>query len=126
MSKIVCQWRENNNRYMVNPDGQVFMKNRETDEWLKQNQKSTREFIRKWGHFCKHDSLMKPIVPPKYDVGIRINNCSDQLLEVLEPWCNVIYTDADIDRYISSEQEKTNFNNLEKDAKKLQLTLENL
>ena len=24
MSKIVCQWRENNNRYMVNPDGQVF------------------------------------------------------------------------------------------------------
>ena len=22
--KIVCQWRENNNRYMVNPDGQVF------------------------------------------------------------------------------------------------------
>ena len=36
-----------------NPDGQVFMKNRESDEWLKQNQKSTREFIRKWGHFCK-------------------------------------------------------------------------
>ena len=24
MSKIICQWRENNNRYMVNPDGQVF------------------------------------------------------------------------------------------------------
>ena len=24
MSKIVCQWRENGNRYMVNPDGQVF------------------------------------------------------------------------------------------------------
>ena len=22
--KIVCQWRENSNRYMVNPDGQVF------------------------------------------------------------------------------------------------------
>ena len=38
-----------------NPDGQVFMKNRETDEWLKQNQRSTRNFIRKWGHFVKHD-----------------------------------------------------------------------
>ena len=24
MAKIVCQWRENGNRYMVNPDGQVF------------------------------------------------------------------------------------------------------
>ena len=29
-----------------NLDGQVFMKNRETDEWLKQNERSTR-FIRK-------------------------------------------------------------------------------
>ena len=25
-----------------NPDGKVFMKNRETDEWLTQNQKATR------------------------------------------------------------------------------------
>ena len=92
-----------------NPDGQVFMKNRETDEWLKQNEKSTREFIRKWGHFCKHDEFMKPIVPSKYDIGIRIKNCNDSLLEVLEPWCNVIYTDADIDRYIRKESIKTSF-----------------
>jgi hypothetical protein len=62
-----------------NPDGQVFMKNRETDEWLKQNQKSTREFLRKWGHFCKHDTLMKPIVPPKYNVGIKVENCTSHL-----------------------------------------------
>ena len=27
-----------------NPDGQVFMKNRETDEWLAQNVRSTRNF----------------------------------------------------------------------------------
>ena len=93
-----------------NPDGQVFMKNRETDEWLKQNQKSTREFIRKWGHFCKHDEFMKPIVPPKYDVGIKVKNCASSLLEVLEPWCNVIYTDANVDEYISKEQAITSFN----------------
>jgi len=74
-----------------NPDGQVFMKNRETDEWLKQNQKSTREFIRKWGHFCKHDEYLKPIVPPKYDIGFIINNPSLQLIEVLEPWCSTVY-----------------------------------
>ena len=92
-----------------NPDGQVFMKNRETDEWLKQNEKSTREFIRKWGHFCKHDALMKPIVPYKYDIGIKINNCSLSMLKVLEPWCKVIYTDSDIDRYIKEEQELTSF-----------------
>jgi hypothetical protein len=74
-----------------NPDGQVFMKNRETDEWLKQNQKATREFIRKWGHFCKHDEYLKPIIPPKYDIGFIINNPSLQLIEVLEPWCSTVY-----------------------------------
>jgi glycosyltransferase involved in cell wall biosynthesis len=76
-----------------NPDGQVFMKNRETDEWLKQNQKSTREFIRKWGHFCKHDEYMKPIIPPKYDIGFIINNPNLQLIEILEPWCSTVYCD---------------------------------
>ena len=92
-----------------NPNGEVFMKNRETDEWLTQNQKSTREFIRKWGHFCKHDALMKPIVPSKYDTGIIIKNCSESMLEVLEPWCSVIYTDGNTDSYISKEQDKTSF-----------------
>ena len=74
-----------------NPDGQVFMKNRETDEWLKQNQKATREFIRKWGHFVKHDQYLKPIIPPKYDIGFIIKNPNLQLIEVLEPWCSTVY-----------------------------------
>ena len=85
------------------------MKNRETDEWLKQNQKSTREFIRKWGHYCQHDKYMKPIVPPKYNVGIRVKNCRLQLLEALEPWCDRIYVDNDRMKYIAMEQPKTSF-----------------
>ena len=93
-----------------NPDGKVFMKNRETDEWLRQNQKSTREFIRKWGHFCKHDKYMKPIIPPKYDIGIVIKNCSNELLEMLEPWCTTIYTDAEFTKYITIEQARSSFN----------------
>ena len=92
-----------------NPDGQVFMKNRETDEWLTQNQKSTREFIRKWGHFCKHDALMKPIVPPKYDIGFIVKNCNDQLLESLEPWCSNIYTDSEYITYQQRESTKTSY-----------------
>ena len=55
------------------------MKNRETDEWLQQNNRSTRNFIRKWGHFVKHDTLMKPIIPPKYDVGFVVTNCVDPI-----------------------------------------------
>ena len=94
-----------------NPNGEVFMKNRETDEWLAQNQKSTREFIRKWGHFCKHDQYMKPIVPPKYEIGIVVENCNAQLLEVLEPWCSYIYVDMeDFVVYSMKEQEKSSFN----------------
>jgi glycosyltransferase involved in cell wall biosynthesis len=74
-----------------NPNGEVFMKNRETDEWLKQNQRSTRNFIRKWGHFVKHDSLLKPIITPKYDIGFIVDNCTYELLYELEPWCSTFY-----------------------------------
>jgi glycosyltransferase involved in cell wall biosynthesis len=93
-----------------NPDGQVFMKGRETDEWLKQNHKSTRNFIRKWGHFVKHDSHLKPIIPPKYDIGFVIGNCREDILYELEPWCSKIYVDSPlINRYIEQEQPETDF-----------------
>tara|TARA_R110001592_G_scaffold112241_7_gene310289 strand:- start:1971 stop:2885 length:915 start_codon:yes stop_codon:yes gene_type:complete len=93
-----------------NPTGEVFMKNRETDEWLIQNQKSTRNFIRKWGHFVKHDALMKPIVPPKYDIGLVIHNCNYETLYELEPWCSSIYVDSPvINGYVGEEQPNTLF-----------------
>jgi len=102
-----------------NPNGEVFMKNRETDEWLKQNEKSTREFLRKWGHYCKHDVLMKPIIPSKYDIGFVIKNCNNQLLAILEPWCSTIYVDESSDRamcdnYITLESPNTSFDLYEK------------
>ena len=96
-----------------NPDGEVFMKNRETDEWLKQNHKSTRNFIRKWGHFVKHDALMKPIIPPKFDIGFVVRNCKYETLYELEPWCSNIYIDWYEEMnssYIEQEQPNTMFN----------------
>jgi len=93
-----------------NPNGEVFMKNRETDEWLKQNQKSTREFIRKWGHMCLHDKYLKPMIPPKYDIGFIIKNANLDLLKVLEPWCSIIYTDNNRMQYITIEQPFTSYN----------------
>jgi hypothetical protein len=96
-----------------NPDGQVFMKNRETNEWLVQNQKATRNFIRKWGHFVKHDSYLKPIIPPKYDIGFIVHNCNKQLLHALEPWCSNIYltmpNPSEASGYILEEQKNTKF-----------------
>lgn len=78
-----------------------------SSEWEAQNLRSTRNFIRKWGHFCKHDVLMKPIVPSKYNIAFRVENCNRSLLEVLEPWCDRIYSDADWINYIASEQSNT-------------------
>jgi glycosyltransferase involved in cell wall biosynthesis len=92
-----------------NPDGQVFMKNRETDEWLTQNQKSTRNFIRKWGHFVKHDQYLKPIIPSKYNIGFIVTNCEPSLLEALEPWCSTIYSDGDFISYIEREKINTSY-----------------
>ena len=84
----------------------------DSPEWLAQNQRSTRNFIRKWGHFVMHDPTLVPIVPPKYNVGIIIANCNTQLLELLEPWCDVIYIDEGntptlIKDYIEKEQINT-------------------
>ena len=99
-----------------NPDGQVFMKNRETDEWLKQNERSTRNFIRKWGHFVKHNDMMMPIIPPKYNIGFVVENCDLHSLAALEPWCSDIYGDwvghkgFHVNKYIEEEQPNTDFN----------------
>jgi len=98
-----------------NPNGQVFMKGRETDEWLKQNERSTRNFIRKWGHFVKHDAYMMPIIPPKYNIGFVVTNCNNEILRSLEPWCSDIYGDwvghkgFDVNKYIDEEQPDTDF-----------------
>jgi glycosyltransferase involved in cell wall biosynthesis len=83
---------------------------KESDEWLAQNNKSARNFIRKWGHFVKHTDTMKPIVPKRYDVGFVAINCDEYRLMLLEPWCDTIYTDVPYDRYIQAEQKNTKFN----------------
>ena len=97
-----------------NPTGEVFMKNRETDEWLQQNNRSTRNFIRKWGHFVKHDSLMKPIIPPKYDIGFVVENCSYETLYELEPWCSTVYSDTTLNSAYRNEEQPNTLFNLEK------------
>ena len=67
-----------------------------SEEWLHTTTKNGRNFIRKWGHFIKHDHLMKPIIPPKYDIGFIVKNCNASLLHALEPWCDTIYIEDDM------------------------------
>jgi len=104
---MTCRGSRFKDGAMRNPAGQVFMKGRESSEWLRQNLRSTRNFIRKWGHFVKHDEYLKPIVPPKYDVGFVAYNCTKELLSELEPWCSRIYLDyGSIGKYASQYQKE--------------------
>tara|TARA_R110000782_G_scaffold19993_7_gene54252 strand:+ start:5538 stop:6725 length:1188 start_codon:yes stop_codon:yes gene_type:complete len=84
----------------------------DSPEWLEQNARSTRNFIRKWGHFVAHDEYMKPIIPPKYNIGLIVKNCNDSLIHALEPWADTLYVDEGniptlIKNYIKNEQVNT-------------------
>ena len=96
-----------------NPDGEVFMKNRETDEWLAQNVRSTRNFIRKWGTMVEHDEYLKPIITPKYNIGFNLTDrCGINIFGELEPYCSKVSVDDEvmIKQYIEQEQPATDFN----------------
>ena len=75
--------------------------------WQKEMNNSTKEFIRKWGSNVLHEPLMKPIVAPKYNIGIIVVNCNEKLIEVLEPWCELLRVDCDFTNYIKEEQSNT-------------------
>jgi len=88
-----------------------------SEEWLGTTTKNMRNFIRKWGHSVRHDQYMKPIIPPKYDIGFIINQPNLQLIEALEPWCSTIYCDEQftIGRYADYvEMEDTSYDLYEK------------
>ena len=109
---MTCRGSRFKDGALRNPAGQVFMKGRESTEWLEQNLRSTRNFIRKWGHMVKHDNMMYPIIPPKYDIGFIVRNCDFGVLKELEPWCSTIYIEYTgvIESYIKEEQKNTEFN----------------
>lgn len=85
----------------------------DSPEWLAQNKRATRNFIRKWGHFVQHDPFMKPIITPKYDIGFKVLNTNSELLEALEPWCSTILIDDEMQvlttHYLDKEQHNTSY-----------------
>jgi glycosyltransferase involved in cell wall biosynthesis len=82
------------------------------EQWKKDMNKSTLEFIRKWGSNVNHSALMEPIVHPKYNIGYVVDNCNFNILTVIEPWCDTIYITDDKLRsqYIETEQSNTKYN----------------
>lgn len=82
-------------------------------KWKADMNRSTLEFIRKWGSNVNHTALMYPVVTPKYNVAYVVSNCTSNILEALEPWCDRIYIEDTMQvltsHYIDKEQPNTNF-----------------
>ena len=71
-----------------------------------------REFLRKWGEWIRNDVYQHPIINPKYNKGLIIKNCTNDLLAMLEPWFDTVYVDessdrAMVDNYITLESPNT-------------------
>jgi glycosyltransferase involved in cell wall biosynthesis len=79
------------------------------DDYFKNaSAKAARNYIRKWGSWIDNDEYQRPILKPRYDIGIVVENCNANLLLSLEPWFNNIYVDQTlIADYIECEQPKT-------------------
>lgn len=84
------------------------------DEYYKiVSQRAARNYLRKWGSWIKNDEYQYPIIIPKYNIAYRVTKCTSSLLELLEPWCDRIYIDDDMQvltiDYIEREQSNTKF-----------------
>jgi glycosyltransferase involved in cell wall biosynthesis len=91
------------------PDGTIWYKPKDSEEYKALRAIKFREWWRKWGQNVLHDELMMPKVLPKYNIAFRVENCSQDLLRLLEPWCDRIYSDAEWMKYITLEQPKTKY-----------------
>lgn len=79
------------------------------EEWKKQMNNSTKEFIRKWGSNIEHTSLMKPIVTPVYKKKLILVNANENILSVLEPWFTEIAVDIDINKWVEVNNKDSYF-----------------
>lgn len=91
------------------PDGTIWYKPKDSEEYKALRAIKFREWWRKWGQNVLHDDLMKPIVMPKYNIAFVMKYGNISLLHALEPWCDRIYVDAhcNINEYIEVEQNNT-------------------
>jgi GT2 family glycosyltransferase len=86
----------------------VSKTSRFSDEYEKRTQAielvSNRNYIRKWG--SRNNA-------PKYNIAFVVKHCTLYMLEVLEPWCDRIYIEDEMQvittAYLETEQPKTAF-----------------
>lgn len=96
-------------------NGKVWKRSSDSQEYTTLRQIKFREWWRKWHMNVLHDELMMPKVCKRYDVGFVIHNIHHnqyQLLPLLEPWCDTIYTNTPVwakEQYMMNEEETSHF-----------------
>jgi hypothetical protein len=61
----------------------------------KMKHSSLLKYIRKWGNMIQNDEYHYPIIPPKYDIRIHLQNVQTvQQLEVIEPFVSAVILDS--------------------------------
>lgn len=79
----------------------------ENSDYKETMERCRKEYIRKWGDWIQNDPFQYPVINPKYDRGIILQNGTEDLLAQLEPWADTLYTDVDYESYIEKEQQNT-------------------
>ena len=95
------------------PDGTIWYKPKDSEEYLKLRQSKFREWWRKWHTDVLHDENMKPIVPSRYETAFVVRKAPLSVIAALEPWCDVLYTDDEMGiieaAYYETEHKETMF-----------------
>jgi hypothetical protein len=86
---------------------------RDDDYFKIVSQRAARNYLRKWGSWIRNDEFQYPIITPKYNIAYVVRNCTIDALSALEPWCDRIYIDDEMQvlttHYIDSEQSNTTY-----------------
>ena len=88
------------------------------EAWLRNNQISMLEYVRKWGGLFKEYGPCEPRPNKKYDVGIKLTNCTHEAL-TFEPYFNSLSVDIDASEYIKEYQQYSKFDLSSKFVKEL-------
>ena len=79
---------------------------KDDDYFVAANQRSMRNYLRKWGSWIQNDEYHHPILTPRYEIGIVIKNCNQDDLYALEPRFDAIRVDMDYSNYIAEDGEQ--------------------
>lgn len=77
--------------------------------WLRNNQLSMMEYIRKWGGYFKEYGPCEPRPNKKYDIGLLGKNCYLNVLS-FEPFFSNLCLDLNCEQYIKNTQLNSKFN----------------